>query len=304
MESIKMNKEQHKPYNAILELTFGCNRRCILCYKQLRDLKKGEFKFMSLETAKRIAEGLAPFDPIRIEFALKGEPLCNPHWDKIIQILRANLPQSQITMDTNGDFLTINNVKKFFKSGGNILSVDCYGNTLDERKELYKQFNLHIDGVYDGFDVFKRNNPKTTHEIVLVPDNFKNKQSLTRKLCNMAGSIDFEKGKLYGMYPLEKPLFKHCTKPFREISFLYNGDIKICCSDGNKDSKVYGNVYRTDIVDFWYNNKELNLIRTLLYNKLRIIYPCNKCDYYGGGRVGFLPKYKTIPPKKIEELWK
>ncbi|MER2089023.1 MAG: hypothetical protein ABS920_04735, partial [Sporosarcina sp.] len=67
-------------------------------------------------------------------------------------------------------------------------------------------------------------------------------------------------------------------------------------------SKVYGNVFRTNIVDFWYNNKDLNLIRTLLYNKLRIVYPCNKCDYYGGGRVGFLPKYKTIPQEKVEKL--
>lgn len=260
---------------------------------------------MSLETAEKIGERLAPFDPMRLEMAFRGEPLCNPNWLKILKIFRKHLPGTQITMYTNGDYLSVENVKKFFDNGGNVLSVDCYDDTLEKRIKLYKDFSVNIDGESD-FDLFCRNNPKTTQEIVLIPDNFRIKKGLNRQLCNLAGNIDFKKGIAYNIRPLKKPLIKHCVKPFREIAILYNGDIKLCCLDGSETTKIYGNVYTTDLEDFWYNNKALNIARTMLYNKLRVTPPCNVCDFFGGGRFGFLPKYKTIPEdtvKKIKEKY-
>lgn len=129
---------------------------------------------MTLSTAKKIADSLKVFDPMRLQFDYRGEPLLNPNWRKIIGLFRKTLPNSQIHLITNGDFLDMNTAKQFFRAGGNILSVDCYDGTFEERVNYYKSnevFKAHIDGE-DDFQPYKRHNPKTTHEMVLIPDNF------------------------------------------------------------------------------------------------------------------------------------
>lgn len=147
----KTNK-QNKPQNAVIELTYGCNRRCKLCFRQVRHLKRGEYYFMNLGTAKKIADSLKVFDPMRLQFDYRGEPLLNPNWKKIISLFRKTLPNSQIHLITNEDFLDIEIAKQFFKIGGNILSVDCYDGSFEERVNYYKSnnvFNVRIDGETD-----------------------------------------------------------------------------------------------------------------------------------------------------------
>ena len=299
----KTNK-QNKPQNAVIELTFGCNRRCKLCFRQVRHLKRGEYYFMNLSTAKKIADSLKVFDPMRLQFDYRGEPLLNPHWKKIIRLFRKKLPNSQIHLITNGDFLDMNIAKQFFKIGGNILSVDCYDGTFKDRVNYYisnDTFTVHIDGK-DDFQPYARHNPNTTREMVLIPDNFHTNKKGLRQWNNLAGNLDYKSAEKLGMKPLEKPLFKPCILPFKDLAIRYNGDIRLCCLDGENNNSIFGNIHNIDIEDFWYNNKRLNLIRTLLYNKLRIHSPCNRCDYGVGGVFSFIPKYKRIPEPKLDEL--
>lgn len=294
-------KKQNKPHNAVIELTYGCNRRCRLCFRQVRNLKKGEYYFMTIKTAKKIADSLKPFDPMRLQFDYRGEPLLNPNWKKIIKIFRKILPNSQIHLITNGDFLDMDIAKEFFKMGGNILSVDCYNGTFEERTKYYKSneiFRVHIDGE-DDFHPYNRHNPKNTREMVLIPDNFALNKKGLREWNNLAGNIDYKSAKIE---PLKKPLYKPCTLPFKDIVIRYNGDIRLCYLDGENNNSIFGNIHDINLEDFWYNNKKLNLIRTLLYNKLRIHPPCNRCDYGVGGVFSFIPKYKKIPEDMIEKL--
>ena len=299
----KTNK-QNKPQNAVIELTYGCNRRCKLCFRQVRHLKRGEYYFMNLGTAKKIADSLKVFDPMRLQFDYRGEPLLNPQWKKIISLFRKTLPKSQIHLITNGDLLDMETAKQFFKIGGNILSVDCYDGSFEERVNYYKSnnvFNVRIDGETD-FNPYRRNNPKTTREMVLIPDNFAENKKGLRQWNNLAGNLDYKSASKLGYEPLEKPLFKPCILPFKDLVIRYNGDIRLCCLDGENNASIFGNIHNIDVEEFWYNNSKLNLIRTLLYNKLRIHPPCNKCDYGVGGVFSFIPKYKTIPQEKVEKL--
>ena len=301
---IKKNK-QNKPYNAVIELTYGCNRRCRLCFTQVRHLIRGEYYFMSIGTAKKIADKLKVFDPMRLQFDYRGEPLLNPQWRKIISLFRKTMPKSQIHLITNGDFLDMDIAKQFFKIGGNILSVDCYDGCFDERVEYYKSnkiFRVHIDGETD-FNPYERHNPKTTHEMLLIPDNFAENKKGLRSWNNLAGNIDFKSARYE---PLEKPLEKPCILPFKDLVIRYNGDIRLCYLDGENNPSIFGNIKNIDIEEFWYNNLRLNLIRTLLYNKLRVHPPCNQCDYGVGGVFSFIPKYKTISElnkRKIKEKY-
>lgn len=298
------HKKQHKPYSVTLEMTYGCNRRCILCFRQVRTLKRNELYFMNLETAQLIAKKLKPFDPLRLQFDYRGEPFLNPKWDKIIKIFRKTLPNSPIHVMSNGDNVNHKIAKKFFAVGGNILSLDCYDGTFDSRKDYYKSnkfYSVYIDGE-TKFSAYTRQDPKTTRVLLLIRDNFEENRRGTREWNNLAGNIDFNKGETLGIKPLTKPLEKQCVMPFNNLAIRYNGDIRLCCLDGANNTSPYGNIKNTDLEHFWYNNKKLNTIRTLLSNKLRVKYPCNQCDYFGGGRFGFLPKYPTLSDEKVEEI--
>ena len=153
---------------------------------------------------------------------------------------------------------------------------------------------------------YRRNNPKTTREMVLIPDNFAENKKGLRQWNNLAGNLDYKSASKLGYEPLEKPLFKPCILPFKDLVIRYNGDIRLCCLDGENNKSIFGNIKNIDIEEFWYNNPRLNLIRTLSYNKLRVHPPCNQCDYGVGGVFSFIPKYKTIPilnKRKIKDIF-
>ena len=82
--------------------------------------------------------------------------------------------------------------------------------------------------------------------------------------------------------------------PIKDLVIRYNGDIRLCYLDVENNPSIFSNINNIDLEEFWYNNPRLNLIRTLLYNKLRVHPPCNQCDYGVGGVFSFIPKYKTI----------
>lgn len=122
------------PWSIQIELTFGCNRKCKFCFKQV--LNNSKRKFMSIKTTQKVAMELKVFDPTILKFAMRGEPLLNKNWLDIIGIFHENMPKSKILVTTNGDALTVDKIKNFYDVGGNILLVDCYNGTLEERTNL------------------------------------------------------------------------------------------------------------------------------------------------------------------------
>src|SRR5512135_1233867 len=87
------------------ELAEGCSWRfgsgkgglCSFCGIQAIRSGPGEFKFMTVGTAMRIAEGMIGWnEKPRIEFAMRGEPLMNPKHLEIFRIFRDRLPNAQM----------------------------------------------------------------------------------------------------------------------------------------------------------------------------------------------------------------
>ena len=176
------------PLNVHVELTFGCNRKCVMCYKQV--LNKSGYDFMSLDTARVICSKLrsSGWNDLKIKFALRGEPLLNPDWFNIIKLFREELSDSILILTTNGDFLNPSVAERFFEAGGNFLMVDCYHNTLESRKRLYKDFNVS-DYYSDDFDLYTEQS--TEHrEIILIDDLvLRNGERDTRVISNHGGNI-------------------------------------------------------------------------------------------------------------------
>lgn len=296
------NNSLKRPWNTQIELTFGCDNRCPMCYKQVLDKPKDSFEFMKLSTARVISGKMrdAGWNGIRLEFAMRGEPLLNPYFFRIIKVFREAMPDSQIMVTTNGNHLTPDKVKQYFRAGGNIFLVDCYHNDLEERKVLFKDFRV-VDYYDDDFNPYYRNDVKRTHVVCLVDSIVKRTgESKTRVLMNMGGNVDFKRVKHFGLTPLSEPYCKKCVKPFREIIFMFDGSIPLCCEDAGQEY-VLGSIHGIgDLGKFWRYNRKLNIARALLFNKVRNNRPCRFCDFKGGMRIGLIPPMKVLSKEQVE----
>lgn len=269
------NKYNTFPRNFHIELTFGCNNKCKMCYKQVLTKKSPEY--MPITLAKTIAQKIKTSNPrkhdLYIKFALRGEPTLNPNWLEITKIFHKELPYATIVIFTNGNTLTNNKIKQYFKNGGTLIYLDCYNNTYNTYKNKFKQFNI-----YDWYTTQKTMyniKPEETPAILLIDDIQQRSGELnTRILTNMAGNSQLKK-------PLKKPLNQPCLRPFRDITIFYNGTIPVCCSDASIQYKL-GQIQKIQNLQQWYTtNKKLQQIKKQLTHGQRKTKPCTVCDYNG-----------------------
>lgn len=263
------------PRNFHIELTFGCNNKCKMCYKQV--LTKQEYEYMTPKLATEIAQKIRKTSPrkedLYIKFALRGEPTLNPHWIKITEIFHKNIPYATITTFTNGNTLTNKKIKQYFNSGGQLLYIDCYKDTYNKYKQKFNKYPI-----YDWYNTEKNMYNMTKNEypaIILIDDILNRTGELdTRILTNLAGNSNLKK-------PLNQPLQQPCLRPFRDIAIFHDGTIQLCCSDGAMQYKL-GNITQINNLKEWYTtNKKLQTIKQQLSEGKRQTMPCKVCDYNG-----------------------
>ena len=211
-----------------------------------------------------------------------------------IQLARIILPKSKITIVTNGSKLNVENVRQFFANGGNLLMVDCYGYSFDKLQTMLNktgiEVKIHGDPRIKPWGYL----PPSTKIILLMPDIRKDK-SVTRTFTNQCDAISEKAYEKYDIKKVNRALKKKCANPFREIAFHYNGDVPVCCKDW-VGSKIFYNVHSSnqELRNYWYMDERLNMIRKLLYNKIRTFRPCQRCNFNGGFYLGFLPELGKI----------
>lgn len=263
-----------KPWSVQIELVFGCYRKCDFCYKQV--IEKEDYEYMGLDVAEKTAKELSVFDPVRIKFAMRGEPLLHPDIFEIIKIFRNYLPMSKLILTTNGDWLDRDDVELFWENGGNDIIVDCYNNSLEKRVKKFKDLNnIIITNDVKEAPYILDNSKK----LYLVKD-IVNTETSTRKLYNLAGNVTDKAIEKYNLQH-HKHIRKSCTRPFGEMIVFYDGKIGWCCIDGNAEHTLW-NVKYGNLKDYWNTNIYLNKIRDNLYHKNRYQSLCDKCNYFGG----------------------
>lgn len=262
-----------RPFEIELEPSFGCNRKCEFC---------GNFTFgwkshgmMTLDTAERTARGIGEFGKLRVTIAGRGEPTLNKDWAQIVAIVRAYCPEVQITLITNRANLIKDVSADFWSAGGNYILLDDYDN---------------VSGIPRGGE---RDNPwqfiSNTRIGIVNLDNPYNGEPLKRQFTTRCGAVDPRVYKKYGMNlsPVGG-LNKKCDKPFRRIDVRWDGGLGLCCMDwldAGRLSSIYNVV---SLQQWWERDKELYKIRKRLLNRDRNFSPCNRCDFTGGYRLGFL----------------
>jgi len=225
---------------------------------------------------------------------MHGEPTLNPNWLEIVELFRKILPNNQIMMTSNGGGIVSskniqNTIKTFFKNGGTILALDEYINVnlVNKIKASYDEFELDDLGV--TVYQYPENKDGNPHQRTT-----KNKKKLTfispidvsttgthhslNNHCGSGGKLD------------DSQVNKRCAKPFREMSFNWDGSVNLCCNDFIGEYHC-GTIYNESI-DILWNNKYFNSARKFLMladrSKLRPCRGCNAKSY----RTGLLPDKK------------
>lgn len=287
--------EQGAPFTIQIEPTEGCNRGCSFCgLRGMREKGTEPFYFMKKEVAERIASQIAEAGwNSKILFAMHGEPTLNKNLVRIIKIFRKHLPKSQFSLFTNG--VGIQNgtfsIQDLREAGINNLMIDLYAKGDDGHKIMNSMEPEEYEILGSGVPMFKGTHK--TFRLLFAPPIQESKDT-KHTLCNHCGAaapLDFSCDG------------KRCARPFRELSFRYDGSVSICCNDFRGEYPI-GNIMEMDIDDIW-QDKKFRAARILLYAGKRTFTPCLGCNALSH-RVGLLPDKmgKETMPEPTEKIEK
>lgn len=294
------------PWCIKAEMSEGCTRYCTFCGLNAIRTGPGGFKWMTVETAERIASEARAFAPsCRVEFAGHGEPLSNPKALDIIRTFRKHLPLTQLMLTTAGDTLKTNSgrpfkrmqeqVEKLFEAGVSFILLDTYypnpGHDLlrEETMELkgVRVVDYYKDWAPLGLAPYRKHSQSTIWRTIVMMDDLlaRNGESGIRTMDSHAGCNPLQPGP-------ESPLPYTCGRPFREMVFNHAGECILCCDDWQNKYPI-GNINEMSMRDIWASPK-FEAARARLMNKDRNFGPCVKCDVGPATRVGLLPSYGPL----------
>lgn len=297
-----MEYKQDPPFSIQVEFTEGCNRGCNFC--GLRGMRKSGTKpwyYMTKEVASRIADEIVRVGwNSRIIFSMHGEPTLNANWMKIIKMFRKKLPKAVLSIMTNGwgilhgDTTIEDCIPKLEQIGLNDLIIDIY--TKDDDGSKIKDFCENNSIAYQVLDkgVPLYGSSHTKFRILFNPPIQTDEgAAINRHLCNHCGAAA----------PLDYSYEgKRCARPFREMTFRYDGSVALCCNDFRGQYPI-GNIMNRSIDDLW-QDKAFKAARILLYAGERGAFvPCKGCNALSH-RVGLLPDLKGLQemPKPTDKI--
>lgn len=269
---------QEPPFTIQIELTEGCNRGCYFCgLHGMRKNGKGPFYYMTTETAECIAKEISRLKwNSRLLFAMHGEPTLNKDCEDLIRIFRDQLPKAHISMFTNGAGIINKNtsIKGLKRAGINNLMIELYQDGDDGYTLLSQMQKKGIPYVLltDKDPFF----PNSAWRLAFCPPIVEEDMK-THSLCNHCGAAFPKNNSCTG---------KRCTRPFRELSFRYDGSVALCCNDFRGEYLI-GNIHDLSLDELW-QHKRFNAARIMLYAGRREFTPCLGCDAKSF-RVGLLP---------------
>ena len=227
-----------------------CNRTCSFCPRSNPKIYPNENKHMPLwVTAKLIKDLLRSDYTGEIHITGFGEPLLHKNIVELVHICSVFHTQ----LITNGDRLLLNNpsYRELVNAGLSTLIVDCY----DGPKQV-ERVTKHL-----------RKCPITTR----IRDHYDDGSNRYAEYnYTNRGGI---------MYPTE-PLQKPCYLPFYKAFIDWDGTVRLCCNDWQRDH-FFNNIMAADFSSIWMGN-ELSYVRRELNNSNRKnITACSKCDING-----------------------
>ena len=229
---------------------------------------------------------------VRVELAMHGNPSIHPEIIDIVAELRRMLPKNQVMMTDNGSgLLKVERIFELFLAGLDVLALDDYKHTgwiPRIKQKISDMEGMGFDDINEIAGVKVRRYPqdkdgsphhrlKKGEKLLTIIQDIASNDEGTHVITNQGGSVG----------NLDKSM-KHarCAKPFRELSFRWDGGVAICCDDWPGQYKI-GNINEMGLLEIWHHPR-FDAARRKLYHGQRDFGPCNGCNVRSY-RVGLLP---------------
>jgi len=227
-----------------------CNRRCAYCkFGQERPWERAT---MPEELFEKILSDLAAvdFSGILSPFA-NNEPLLDKRMCRLVGRAHTVLPKARLFLFSNGDLLDRRAMELLFEAGLSKLFLSLHDpGRLAEHEESARALGDQVQIVkfYELGRASFHNFAGTVHSSAVTD---------------------------------EPSLDRGCCLPFRQLVINAQGTVDLCCADIYSE-RVFGDARNRSVVDIFFNDPELNLLRAgLAKGDRRGLNPCERCSFGG-----------------------
>lgn len=235
-----------------IETSTICNRRCSYCPNSVfdRGLPKNERR-MNKKLFQKIIDDLSSINFCG-HLSLHGfnEPLLDDRLPDLIKYAGKILPQVEILITSNGDFLGPDKYDELVSAG-----VDRF---FISEHEADSQKNKKFKQNMKNLSAYLEKHPDRR-----VPVKYKIMTTDT-SLQNRGGLVKVKK--------IDNP---RCLWPDKMLTIDVNGNVILCCNDYHS-SVVFGNLRTKSIAEIW-NSDSYKKIRKELENHIFKLDICKKC---------------------------
>jgi len=209
-----------------VEVFSYCNRKCVFCPNQYGTRMK-ENQYLDEKIYLNILNELASIDYDGVfGFHQYNEPLADKIILQRITQVKYHLPQANIIINTNGDYLDFNYLEELQQSGLMALNISIYGpknGIFDEQYILEKMSRMA-----DKLELKQKQPSHNKGFGYTIREYYKD------ILINIWGrniaSIGFNRGELVDVGPAVINRSCPCFYPFEDLSVDYRGNILPCCN--------------------------------------------------------------------------
>jgi radical SAM protein with 4Fe4S-binding SPASM domain len=283
------------PVSISTELTNNCNLNCPQCTAGSGRLKRKR-GFMDIELFKKVMMECGPY-LYNVNLYFQGEPMLHPLFFAFLE----NSPVTEITVSTNGHFLTAENAEKIVSSRLSKLIVSLDGTDQD----TYSAYRTNGDmrKVVEGLECValarKRYSSSLKIELQFLVNKLNENQiPEVKKLAEIAGVslrlksmqiLDTSKTgewlptqKKYsryknvnGEYVIKSPLPDRCARAWFNPVITWDGHVVPCCFDKNAEY-VMGDLKVDSFREIW-NGPKYRMFRKSILTGRNTIEICRNC---------------------------
>lgn len=263
-----------------IEINSFCNRKCVWC-PNTRFRRNKAIK-MPYEVYEKIIHELknCSYKGV-ISFSRYNEPMSDIlQFKNYLQLARDILPDIKLVSNTNGDYLSRENLDGLLLDELSVMDYDCLG--MEICLDRLKRLNVEIANVKYPYIFARYENIKLLYYV----DWAKNALLVDRGgfLKSEVRHFEHDMKWLNNKELRRKP----CFEPMFFIGIDYNGDVVPCCQirgDNPKHRKfILGNINKSSLIDICSGEKISDFKKSIVnYDFKQYPLPCKYCQK-GPGR--------------------
>lgn len=270
------------PLHLYLELSRRCNYKCPMCMR--KETTSGSH-FPEKLAGKIITEA-ARKGPTSYSLHLFGEPLANPKWHRIVEMIRNAHHQNAILLTTNGFFMNESCCKKLIDLEVDKIFVSVH--SLDPETYRKNTGGGDISAILDNITTFSKLSGAECKTKLFVrlfygvdetppnQDQLEGLRSRNIKL-EVRGYHNFAGGA--NEWSTFKKTVKRwpCFHPWFTLGIAVDGSVTVCCADFQLGLQV-GNAFDQSIEEIWKSKQVADIRKEHLNNNFERWKTCTPCD--------------------------